>query len=142
MQSATQRMWLCCYIRDVHAEMLQTRRTFRERERERWWWCRSTSQNLPSFNTTTTLSSHFRTDYYCTRDGELRMRSTSTFTQLLTWTYVDIGPCEPVWPSGKALGKRKDLGSTDTASALLSLQKGCDLWTLSCDFVHHFLLKH
>ena len=30
----------------------------------------------------------------------------------------------------------------DTASALLSLQKGCGLWTLSCDFVHHFLLKH
>ena len=29
-----------------------------------------------------------------------------------------------------------------TASALLSLQKGCGLWTLSCDFVHHFLLKH
>ena len=34
-------------------------------------------------------------------------------------------------------GKRKDLGS-----AVLSLQKGCGLWTLSCDFVHHFLLKH
>ena len=30
----------------------------------------------------------------------------------------------------------------DTASALLSLQKGCSLWTVSCDFVHHFLLKH
>ena len=27
-----------------------------------------------------------------------------------------------------------------SASALLSLQKGCGLWTLSC--VHHFLLKH
>ena len=27
----------------------------------------------------------------------------------------------------------------NTASALLSLQKGCGLWTLSCDFVHHFL---
>ena len=25
----------------------------------------------------------------------------------------------------------------DSASALLSLQKGCDLWTLSCDFVPH-----
>ena len=21
-------------------------------------------------------------------------------------------------------------------------EKGCGLWTLSCDFVHHFLLKH
>ena len=30
----------------------------------------------------------------------------------------------------------------DTASALPSLQKACGLWTLSCDFVHHFLLKH
>ena len=25
----------------------------------------------------------------------------------------------------------------DSASALLSLQKGCGLWTLSCDFVPH-----
>ena len=38
-------------------------------------------------------------------------------------------------------GKRKD-PRFDTASALLSLQKGCGLWTLSCDFVRHFLLKH
>ena len=30
----------------------------------------------------------------------------------------------------------------DTAAALLSLQKGCGLRTLSYDFVHHFLLKH
>ena len=42
-----------------------------------------------------------------------------------------------VWPNGKAEGPRFG----DTASALLSLQKGCGLWTLSCDFVHHFL-KH
>ena len=42
---------------------------------------------------------------------------------------------EPVWPSGK----RKD--RFDTASALLSHQKGCGLWTLSCHFVHYFLLK-
>ena len=28
------------------------------------------------------------------------------------------------------------------SSGGLSLQKGCGLWTLSCDFVHHFLLKH
>ena len=41
-----------------------------------------------------------------------------------------------VWPSGKAEEPR-----FDTASALLSLQKGCSLWALSCDFVHHFL-KH
>ena len=39
-------------------------------------------------------------------------------------------------------GKRKDLGSILLASAVLSLQKGCGLWTLSCEFVHHFLLKH
>ena len=30
----------------------------------------------------------------------------------------------------------------NSTSVLLSLQKGCGLWTLSCDFVHHFLLKH
>ena len=29
-----------------------------------------------------------------------------------------------------------------TPPALLSLRKGSGLWTLSCDFVHHFLLKH
>ena len=50
--------------------------------------------------------------------------------------------CEPVWPSGKALGWEAKGPRFDTASALLSLQKGCGLWTLSCDFVHHFLLKH
>ena len=49
---------------------------------------------------------------------------------------------EPVWPSGKALGWQAKGPRFDTASALLSLQKGCGLWTLSCDFVHHFLLKH
>ena len=51
---------------------------------------------------------------------------------------------EPVWPSGKALGllvNGKDLGSIP-ASALRSHQKGCGFWTLSCDFVHHFLLKY
>ena len=36
------------------------------------------------------------------------------------------------------VGKRKDLGF-DTASALLP--QGCGLWTLSCDFARHFLLK-
>ena len=50
--------------------------------------------------------------------------------------------CEPVWPSGKALGWKPEGPRFDTASALLSLQKGCGLWTLSCDFVHHFLPKH
>ena len=49
---------------------------------------------------------------------------------------------EPVWPSGKALGWQAEGPRFDTASALLSLRKGCGLWTLSCDFVHHFLLKH
>ena len=49
---------------------------------------------------------------------------------------------EPVWPSGKALGWEAKGPRFDTASALLTLQKGCGLWTLPCDFVHHFLLKH
>ena len=52
-------------------------------------------------------------------------------------------PREPVWPSRKALGWLAEGPRFDPASALLSLQKGgCGLWTLSCDFVHHFLLKH
>ena len=51
-------------------------------------------------------------------------------------------PCEPAWPSGKALGWQAEGPRFDTASALLSLQKGCGLWTPSCDFVDHFLLKH
>ena len=49
---------------------------------------------------------------------------------------------KPVWPSGKALVGLAEGPRFDTASALLSLQKGCGLWTLSCAFVHHFLLKH
>ena len=41
------------------------------------------------------------------------------------------------------LKHRRSLSTpVDTASALLSLQKVCGLWTLSCDFVHRFLLKH
>ena len=48
--------------------------------------------------------------------------------------FILVVNSEPFWPSGKALGW------FDTASALLSLQKG--VWTPSCDFVHHFLLKH
>ena len=39
---------------------------------------------------------------------------------------------EPIWPSGKALGWYAEGPQFDTASALLSLQKGCGLWTLSC----------
>ena len=49
---------------------------------------------------------------------------------------------EQVWSSGKALACLAEGPRFDTASALLSLQKGCGLWTLSCGFVHHFLLKH
>ena len=33
--------------------------------------------------------------------------------------------CEPVWPSGKALGWQAEGPRFDTASALLSLRKGC-----------------
>ena len=40
---------------------------------------------------------------------------------------------EPVWPSGKALGWLTEGPRFDTASALLSLQKGCGLSGLSCD---------
>ena len=40
-----------------------------------------------------------------------------------------------VWPSGKALGWEAEGPWLDSASALLSLQKGCGLWTLHCDFV-------
>ena len=60
--------------------------------------------------------------------------------------YYKITYCEPVWPpSGKAL-LRLVSGRTSVryrfGSPGLSLQNGCGLWTLSCDFVHHFLLKH
>ena len=49
---------------------------------------------------------------------------------------------DPVWPSGKGqVCKRKDLGSIPPRLSFL-FKKGCGLWTLSCDFVHHFLLKH
>ena len=33
----------------------------------------------------------------------------------------------------RSAGKWKDLDS---------IQKGCGSWTQTCDFVHHFLLKH
>ena len=52
---------------------------------------------------------------------------------------------EPVWrPSGKVLaaGKRKDLGSIPLRLSFLSEKVVVCQWTLSCDFVHHFLLKH
>ena len=45
--------------------------------------------------------------------------------------------CEPVWPSDKALGWWAEGPRFESASALLSLQKGFGLWTLSCYFVPH-----
>ena len=42
---------------------------------------------------------------------------------------------QPAWPSGKALGWSAKGLRFEFVSALLSLQKGCGLWTLSCDFV-------
>ena len=79
-------------------------------------------------------------------DGKPRT-ATSTFTQLLdsvatTEEKTKTGTREPVWPSGKALGWQAEGPRFDTTSALLSLQKGCGLWTLFSDFVRHFLLKH
>ena len=50
---------------------------------------------------------------------------------------VGYHPREPVWTSGKALGWKAEGPWLDSASALLSLPKGCGLWTLSCDFVPH-----
>ena len=46
--------------------------------------------------------------------------------------------CEPVWPSGEAgrLVSRKT-SVRFPASALLPVENGCGLWTLSCDFVPH-----
>ena len=41
------------------------------------------------------------------------------------------------WSSGKALGCYAVGLRFNSASALLSLQKSCGLWTLSCDFVPH-----
>ena len=46
---------------------------------------------------------------------------------------------EPVWRSG---GKRKDLGSIPLQLSFLFKKVVVLSWTLSCDFVHHFLLKH
>ena len=40
---------------------------------------------------------------------------------------------EPVWPSGKALGWLEEGPRLESALTVLSLQKGCGLWTLSCD---------
>ena len=37
----------------------------------------------------------------------------------------------------KRTGKQKGLGSIPLRLSFLSLQKGCGLWTLSCDFVPH-----
>ena len=43
---------------------------------------------------------------------------------------VCVSVCEPVWLSGKALGWLAEGPRLDSASALLSLQKGCGLWLL------------
>ena len=58
-------------------------------------------------------------------------------------TLNQIDDCEPVWPSGKAL-VRLVSGRTSVRYRFGSpfSSKGCGLWTLSCDFVHHLLLKH
>jgi len=45
-----------------------------------------------------------------------------------------VTPCEPVWLGGKALGWQAEGPRLDSASAVLSLQEGCGLWTLSCAF--------
>ena len=42
--------------------------------------------------------------------------------------------CEPVWPSGKALGWKAELGPRFDSLRLSFLFKNCGLWTLSCDF--------
>ena len=67
--------------------------------------------------------------------GLVNRRSTGAYIWYLNETVVSqMDACKLVWPCGKAF---------DTAaSVLLSLQEGCGLWTLSCDFVHHFLPKH
>ena len=43
----------------------------------------------------------------------------------------------PIWPNGKALRWQAEGPRLDSPSALLSLEKGSDLWTLSYDFVLH-----
>ena len=61
----------------------------------------------------------------------------ATNVALLISAQLSTEVCEPVWPSGKAFGWQAEGPRLDSASALLSLQKGCGLWTLSCDFVPH-----
>ena len=75
--------------------------------------------------------------------GLIRIEVSATLFRLLL-VYLFTSLREPVWPSGKALGWSAEAEGPrfESASALLSLQKGCGLWTLSCDFVRHFLLKH
>ena len=51
-----------------------------------------------------------------------------------------LTPSLAVWPSDKA-GKRKDLGSILLRLSFL-FKKVVVCGHLSCDFVHHFLLKH
>ena len=45
-------------------------------------------------------------------------------------TVIIYSSCEPVWPSGKALDWEAEGPRFDSASAVLSLQKGCGLWFL------------
>ena len=58
------------------------------------------------------------------RDGLLR-------TQVLRSGLLRTQSSEPLWPSGKALGRHKDdVGSSPTSALiLLKLFKSCGLWT-------------
>ena len=51
-------------------------------------------------------------------------RGTGCGRHKYTMIYTAVEGCEPVWPSGKALGWQVEGPRFDTASALLSLQKG------------------
>ena len=54
-----------------------------------------------------------------------------------TYTAIAVKPhaCEPVWPSGKALGWLAE-GPRFDPIRLSFLFKYCGLWRLSCDFAH------
>ena len=66
------------------------------------------------------------------------------FTSTETLGRPKAQDCEPVWPSGNK-APRLVSGTTSVRCRLSSLFKTevvvCQ-WALSCDFVHHFLLKH
>ena len=67
----------------------------------------------------------------------VHFRWTTFWVHLLSSWSLTSRSCEPVWPSGKPLGWQAQRPRLDSDSALLSLQKGCCLWTLSRDFVPH-----